>query len=1037
MKKESSHINHTLFAAVLLGAAALFYVGWQRVAIDTDIVASLPHSDPVIDDALHIFQNHPMQDQVTIDVGIDIDDPDLLVDCGRTVAGLLEQSGLFESVGMADIREHLPGLVDRVLGDLPVLFTARMLERDVAPLLEPGKIDAAIRRWQQELLQLGGFGQSGYISRDPLGLKDRLLARLLYLAPSQNARMHQDQLISSDGRHLLVTATPAESATNTVFARRLSERLAQTGEQVRRAFISRGATVTLTAVGAYRAALDNEVIIRADVRNAILFATLGIAVLLLLAFPRPLIGLLSLLPAMVGTVTAFFAWSLLHRSISIMVLGFGGAIISITVDHGIAYLLFLDRPERASGKTASREVWAVGLLATLTTVGAFSALTLSDFAIFRQLGQFAAMGIAFSFLFVHTVFPRIFPSLSASRPRRLPLPGIADRLFGLGPAAAWAALVFFGVMAFFARPGFNADVSTMNTVSKASLDAEKTVMAVWGDIFNKVYLLIEADSLAGLQARTDDLLTRMEAESEGDLQRQAFFSSMFFPGPCRRAANLTDWRRFWSDGRVAGLRRSLDNAAERYGFSTNAFDPFFNLVTHPEDHLQPEQENEIPEAFFSLMGIVRDPDTGTCRQFSSLALPADYPGQRFFSTYGDKAAIFDPDLFSRHLGDLMIHTFSRLIYLIAPAIFILLLVFFFDAGLSLIAMVPVVFAMVCTLGTLTLAGRSLDIPSLMLAPIILGMGIDYALFLVRSYQRYGRADHPSFTLIRSAVIMTSTSTLIGFGVLVFARHSLLRSAGITSLLGIGYSALGAFLLLPPLLRRRFGGSGSPLAVTGDIQSRVRRRYAAMEPYVRFFAQFKMRLDPMFRELPGLFAFSSPPRVLIDIGSGFGVPACWLAESFPAARLFGIEPDPDRVRVANRALGRRGAVTQGLAPDLPDMPPDDPPVADGAFMLDMMHFLSDDDFRLVLQRLRGALKPDGWLIIRAVMVPERKTNVLWWLAARQNKLVDLKTFYRTSDQIKAILTGCGFAVQGGEIPSGRRRELIWFKSCNTPPVVRTR
>ena len=53
---------------------------------------------------------------------------------------------------------------------------------------------------------------------------DRLLARLLYLAPSQNARMHQDQLISSDGRHLLVTATPAESATNTVFARRLSER---------------------------------------------------------------------------------------------------------------------------------------------------------------------------------------------------------------------------------------------------------------------------------------------------------------------------------------------------------------------------------------------------------------------------------------------------------------------------------------------------------------------------------------------------------------------------------------------------------------------------------------------------------------------------------------------------------------------------------------------------------------------------------------------------------------------------------------------
>ena len=85
------------------------------------------------------------------------------------------------------------------------------------------------------------------------------------------------------------------------------------------------------------------------------------------------------------------------------------------------------------------------------------------------------------------------------------------------------------------------------------------------------------------------------------------------------------------------------------------------------------------------------------------------------------------------------------------------------------------------------------------------MGIDYALFLVRSYQRYGRADHPAFSLIRAAVIMTSVSTMIGFGVLAFARHSMLQSAGITSLLGIGYSAMGAFLILPPLLKKNLKG----------------------------------------------------------------------------------------------------------------------------------------------------------------------------------------------------------------------------------------
>lgn len=1026
MKKESSGINYTLFAVVLLCTAVLFYLGWQRITIDTDIVSSLPHSDPVIDDAVHIFQNHPMQDQVTIDVGIDIDEPDLLVACGRSVAGLLEKSGLFKSVGMADIQQHLPRLVDRVIDDLPVLFTTGMLEEAVAPLLDPENIDAAIGRWHRDLLQLGAIGQSGYIGRDPLGLKDLLLARLLFLAPSQNARVYQGQLMSNDGRHLLISAVPSESATDTAFARRLSELLARTGEQVRRSFAPRGITVTLTSVGAYRAALDNEVIIRADVRNAILFATLGIAVLLLMAFPRPLIGLLSLLPAAVGTMTAFFVWSLMHRSISIMVLGFGGAIISITVDHGIAYLLFLDRPEKAYGKTASREVWAVGLLATLTTVGAFMALSFSDFEVFRQLGQFAALGITFSFLFVHTVFPRIFPLLPASRPRRLPLPKAADRLFGLGPAGAWTAVVFLGVMAFFARPGFNADVSTMNTVSQASLDAEKKVMAVWGDIFNKVYLLTEADSLPALQAEGDRLLALMEAEPEARLPDQAFLPSMFFPGPQRRTANLADWKQFWNAGRVDALQRSLADATEHYGFARHAFDRFLIAVTHPGKYLKDGDGAGIPEAFFSLMGIARDPKTGMYRQFTSLVLPADYSGQRFFTRYGASAAIFDPGLFSRHLGDLMIRTFSRLIYIIAPAVFILLLVFFLDIRLTLISMVPVVFSMICTLGTLTLMGRSLDIPSLMLAIIILGMGIDYALFLVRSYQRYGRPDHPSFTLIRSAVIMTSASTLIGFGVLAFARHSLLRSAGITSLLGIGYSALGAFLLLPPLLRRRFDRTRPLPAGSGDIAARVRRRYAAMEPYVRFFARFKLHLDPMFSELPGLLDFSSPPRTLIDIGSGFGVPACWLAESYPTARIFGIEPDYDRVRAADRAIDGHGAVIQGIAPDLPDAPAG----ADGAFMLDMMHYLPDEDLRRVLLRLHRALKPDGLLILRAVMVPTRKFNGLWWLEVLKGKLGGPKTWYRSGRQIKDVLTHCGFQVQG-ELPSGRHGELFWFTSRNTP------
>ncbi len=144
-----------------------------------------------------------------------------------------------------------------------------------------------------------------------------------------------------------------------------------------------------------------------------------LALLLLFAFPRPLIGLLSLVPALAGTGAAIFVYSLFHSSISIMVLGFGGAIISITVDHGIAYLLFLDRNRTTRGKDASHEVRAIGIMAVITSIGAFLILSYSGFPIFAELGQFTALGILFSFLFVHSIFPRIFPVMTPGNSRVL------------------------------------------------------------------------------------------------------------------------------------------------------------------------------------------------------------------------------------------------------------------------------------------------------------------------------------------------------------------------------------------------------------------------------------------------------------------------------------------------------------------------------------------------------------------------------------------------------------------------------------------
>ena len=80
------------------------------------------------------------------------------------------------------------------------------------------------------------------------------------------------------------------------------------------------------------------------------------------------------------------------------------------------------------------------------------------------------------------------------------------------------------------------------------------------------------------------------------------------------------------------------------------------------------------------------------------------------------------------------------------------------------------------------------------------------------------------------------------------------------------------------------------------------RYRHLPAYPRIFARFKMMIDPMFKEL---HKYVQNPRRIIDIGCGYGIPATWLLEIYPQAKVYGLEPDEERVLIANRAIGNRG------------------------------------------------------------------------------------------------------------------------------------
>ncbi|MRR18228.1 MAG: MMPL family protein, partial [Deltaproteobacteria bacterium] len=805
------------------------------------------HNDPVLADARRVISHLPIQDKVFIDLEQTSDDRDALVRAASLVTDQLSRSGSFVKVGIGDEASAFPELIAHVGGNLPSLLSASDLEEKIAPLLTPDKIREAMVQNRQALEQLEGIGRSDMMAKDPLGFSGVILGRMSALLPAKKAQFYSGQLLSADGRHALIIARIAGSGTDSAKAAQIEKHLEECRQALRTNADLKDHYI-LTPVGAYRAALDNEKIAKRDTRLAIILTTLGIALLLIFAFPRPLIGLLALLPSTVGAIAALCVCSFIFPSMSMLAVGFGGAIMAFTVDLGITYLLYLDQPYATDGKQVAREVWSAELLAVLTTVGAFLLLLVSDFKILAEIGVFSALGVTFALVFVHFVFPAIFPSMPPSKRRTNRL--LQNAIIKIAAPAKWkaAVAVICGLtLLFFAKPVFNVDLQAMNSISLDTISAEKKLQETWGNLSGKCYVLLEAPSLEALQKKNEQLMALLTTDVQKGKLAPAFLPTVLFPSPAAAQVNVAAWRNFWSEARMTALRNELDQAAGENGFAPDAFEPFWKTI-----HQQTPAAVPVPGKYFEMLGIAKSSQGYT--QLSLLSAGSNYKAEDFFAKLASSglAKLFDADLFSRRLGEFLKNIFLEIALITSIGLVLVIFLFFLDWRISLTALAPTVFALAATLGTLKIIGHPLDIPGIMLWIVIMGMGIDYTVYYVCTYQRYGDEKHPAMHTIKLAMFLAAFTTLIGFGVLMFAEHALLRSIGIVSFLGIGYSLIGAYFILPTLMGRIFAPIQYP---TGELvigsKEHLRRtilRYRHLPGYPRIFARFKIMMDPMFKEL---------------------------------------------------------------------------------------------------------------------------------------------------------------------------------------------
>lgn len=142
----------------------------------------------------------------------------------------------------------------------------------------------------------------------------------------------------------------------------------------------------------------------------------------------------------------------------------------------------------------------------------------------------------------------------------------------------------------------------------------------------------------------------------------------------------------------------------------------------------------------------------------------------------------------------------------ATLIFLLLLVMRRSHIEALLIFIPLSLGLIWTMGTLGWLGIPLSVATVGLSSMILGLGVEYGVFVVSRYREEralnrGQLDSLETTVfgIGSAIIGSGLTTIIGFGALSLSSIPMIQHLGQTMALGIVYCLLAALLVNPLLL----------------------------------------------------------------------------------------------------------------------------------------------------------------------------------------------------------------------------------------------
>jgi hypothetical protein len=691
---------------------------------------------------------------------------------------------------------------------------ARQIQRNEAMISAPGPAAEALAK---VLLQ------------DPLHLHDFILDRLLASRPFRTYK-GSDAFISEDGTSLLIRIIGKRPPSDLEFSKQMISVLSP---------LIQGANTDHLDVeisGAYAIAAASERSIRHDMIWSVISSVVCLVLLFAVVYRRPFqLFSLGFIPVVIGILFGFGAYSLYSTDLSPLSAVIGGILAGMGIDYSIQYLSYYHVRRslgRSSADSASDTVLTIGapLLAALaTSVAGFFAIGMSSVSALRDFAILGSLGLGGAFVGSVVILPALVVLVERRRDGR-PSAVPASR-FSMGlvlQPVARRPMLFIGIcllvvavsVAVVAAPGelleFESDLSVMHPRPNPPLEAQMRIAQKMGGDVGSFLIHLRAqtpDQLLALAHRVNSRLETSAVRAVG--VKGTWGLATLLPDPAVVQTRLAAVKPGEVDRVLADFRAVISDSI----FEPKAYEPYAEflriLLTRTS---APAIADLLPyrrlgEGFLPSSAINQGILPTEAITLIFLDKPVQNSAARDAIITAIRAALADlPDatltgmsVVSHDIESTIHRDLPRLLGVSIVLVVVYLLIQFRSLTDSLLSILPALFSMICLLAFMRLFGQKLNMVNLISIPLLIGIDVDYGIFLVslaRVAQRGDGNDWERHVFAScQAILLCGATTVLGFGSLAFTSVPAIRSLGWAVGVGVISCLVGTLFLLFPILAR--------------------------------------------------------------------------------------------------------------------------------------------------------------------------------------------------------------------------------------------